>query len=485
MSQTFYSVSAPAGSGKTYAAILHSIQLAKNHQKVLIAQPSIALISQTEADLLGHNSGVQVTKIISKKGAHSSQSVITRILAHMRETDPARGEVLLISQDALGRLPDVYRQAWHLIVDELPKAFAAHKMSIAKSHGFITSHLELTGDLGPTVPGVKVVEAANMSALRDLAENKSKDKAVALFKDLANDVLNEDKFVCVDEHAYAELTSGSGKRKEITFYAFQRSEFVRNYASVTMMGALFDDTEIAHIWSRLDNVGWKPHPFIGKNLRYQAHQNGFRLTIKYLVEGNWSQSFADKPHNDGTILEAVCATMEAELGEDFLWQSNKKHEDSIFDDGIKLPQIVHGINKPKFQKQHGVALVKAINHNSGSGAFLKAIGFTTEELKVTLQYQNEYQAMMRSSLRDRNATAPVTVCVVSKGSADWLAKHFRNCKVEKLASDLPEPQGVGAPSKAITKSGAERKWDSVEKKRVKNAAAYGNVYVARPWPGAQ
>ena len=484
-SPVFYSVSAPAGSGKTHAAIDYAIKLAQSHQKVLIAQPSIQLITQTEADLKARNSGVVVNKIVSKTPSYSAESVIARVIEHMRTTDPEQGEVLLISQQALGRLPQMFREHWHLIVDELPKAFTAHEMNIAKSHGFITSHLKLNEQLSPTIPQIMVVQADNVAALRDLSENKSHDKAFALFKDLVDDVLNEDKLVCVNGDEYAELLSGSGKRKEVTFFAFQKSEFAGGFASVTMMGANFDDTEIAHIWSKLDNVDWKPHPVIGKALRYQTHTNGARLTLKYLIEGNWSQSFAAKPFKQGTVLDRICEVMESQLGEDYLWQSNKKHEDAIFEDGIKLPQVVHGINKPKFQKQHGVALVKAINHSSGSAAFLKAIGFTAEELKVTLQYQNEYQAMMRCSLRNPNATEPVTICVVSKGSAEWLAGHFPGCQVEKMPTDVPEPSSVGAPKKPVTISGAERKWNSVENKKVRHAKAMGEVYVPRVWPGAK
>ncbi|PNU04616.1 hypothetical protein A8V01_19600 [Novosphingobium guangzhouense] len=476
-------MSAPAGSGKTYAAIDYAAQLAQNNQKVLIAQPSIPLINQTETDFKARYANVPVSSIVSNSGTYNSRSVVARILNHMEQTDPAIGEVLLISQQALGRLPDAYRQFWHVIVDELPQAFTAHDMSMAKSHGFITAHLRIDEPLSATLPDIMVVEAADIGPLRELSENKSGDKAFGLFKELTDDVLNEDKLVCVSAQEYAELVSNLGKRKEITFYAFQKSEFVSGFASVTMMGANFEDTEIAHIWSRLDNVQWKPHPVIGTKLRYQQHTSGHRLTIKYLIQGNWSQSFANSTFESGTILDAVCSAMEGELGDEFLFQSNKKHEDSIFEDGIKLPQIVHGLNRPKFVRQNAVALVKAINHSSGVAAFLKAIGFTAEELKVTMQYQGEYQAMMRSSLRNPNATAPVTVCVVSEGSAKWLQDKFPGSTVERIASDIPEPKQAGAPKKRVTLSGAERTWDSKERAKAKIAAAKGEAYKIRPWPG--
>lgn len=475
MTNTFYSVSAPAGSGKTYALVEHAIALAQNGQKVLIAQPSKALIDQTERDIRAKANGLTLNKIVSS-GSATRSSVVTKVLDTMKASQPGAGEILLISQQALGRLPNAYRQFWTLFVDEVPGAFQRHEMNIAKSHKYITEHLTL----GEAITGqIMVVEPHDVGALRELAANKSSDRALALFKLLTDDILNEDKVVCVNADAYASLVSDDGKRKSLDFLSFQRSEYVKGFASVTVLGANFDETELYKIWEKLDNITWKPHPVITSNLRYQTHTNGSRLTIKYVIDGNWSQNHAAKLLNDKTVLDSVCAVMEAELGQEFLWQANKKH-DYLFEYGDRLPQVAHGINRHSYQNKHGVALVKAINHSSGPAAFLKEIGLTQEELKVTLQYQNEYQAMMRCSLRNPQATEPVTVCVVSEGSARWIAKHFPGCTVEKLVSDIPEPRSPGQPAER-ERSTAERVWDSRENKKVRDAAARGEVYEARQW----
>lgn len=478
MSTTFYSVSAPAGSGKTYALIGYAISLAQNNQKIMIAQPSEALINQTERDLLARDSGARVNKILWNT-VGSNKSVVAQILSFMKkaqEDRPAEGEILLISQQALGRLPNAYRQFWNLFVDEVPGAFKTHEMNIAKSHGYITNHLTL-GE--PLIGDNIVVEASDVGALRELSANSTGDTALALFKSLADDVLNPDKIVVVNGNAYGQLVANQGTRKSVDFYAFHKSDFVVDFASTTIMGANFDETELAKIWEKLDSIEWKPHPVISQNLRYTKHQNGNRLTIKYLIQGNWSQYFGGLAHPRGTNLTAIAGAMTEELGDEFLWQANKK-DDSLFHEGDRLPQVVHGINRKSYQSKLGVALVKAINHSSGTAAFLKDIGLSAEELKVTLQYQNEYQAMMRCSLRDPNATEEVTVCVVSEGSARWLAALFPGCKVDKLNSDVPEPNPSGQPSPRARPQ-AERTHDSREATKVREAAARGEVYVRRPW----
>lgn len=453
----------------------HAIDLAKNNRKVMIAQPSKLLIDQTERDLVSRNSGVPIKKLIS--GIDDGSSIVGRILDFISQTIPGQGEILLISQQALGRLPAGCRSGWDLFVDEVPNGFVKHEMNIAKSHRYITDHLSLGAVV---VDKIVAVEAQDIGGLRALSANKTGDDAFKLFKLLADAILDDDRIVCVDADVYMDLVSGNGNRKSIEFLAFQKSEFVKGFASTTIMGANFDQTELAMIWQKMDSITWKPHPVITNNLRYHQHTNGARLTIKYVIDGNWSQYFGKMPLGNATILEGVRDAMAAELGQEFLWQANKKHGDYLFEYGEALPHITHGLNRHSFQKKHGVALLKAINHSSGPAAFLKAIGLTQEELKISLQYQNEYQAMMRCSLRDPLATDDVTVCVVSKGSALWLQSLFPNSKVEKLASDIPEPKPSGQPA-ARVRCSAEKQHDSREGKLVREAAARGEVYVPRQW----
>lgn len=473
----FYSVSAPAGSGKTYALVEHAIALAQNNQKVMIAQPTKPLLDQTERDIRAGNGNVKLNKIVSTTTYNGKSSVTDDILDFMKDSQPGQGEILLISQQALSRLPKAFRADWTLFVDEVPGAFEKEEMNIAMSHRYITDYLSVGEAL---VGKIVVVQPQDVGNLRNLSANKSRDAAYKLFKNLADHVLNDDRIVCVDSDAYAELVSGSGKRKSIDFFSFLKPEFVSGFASVTVMGANFDETELAKIWEKTADIQWKPHPVISKNLRYLRHNNGSRLTIKYVIDGNWSQYFGGQPFEDGTIHDGIVAVMAAELGEEFLWQANVKHGDFVFDYGDMLPQVSHGLNRASFQKKNGVALLKAINHSTGPAAFLKELGLTQDELKITLQYQNEYQAMMRCSLRDPLATDDVTVCVVSKGSALWLQGLFPNSTIEKLESVIPEPRPTGQPAE-VERPTAQRMWESRENRKVRDAATRGEVYVARPW----
>jgi hypothetical protein len=463
--KTIHYVSAPAGSGKTFALAGHSVDLANNHQKVMIVQPTRQLIRQTAIAIRNRDKSVKLTTIISPTMGNSR--VLSRVIAHMESADHGVGEVLLISHDILEKLPHAYRQFWHVFVDEMPGGFEAYHLQIAVTHEHVTAHLkadqELTGD-------AMMVEALNEGALRVLAENPNKDAGLAIFHDLANSVLNPNKLVLVNRQNYARLTFPNGLERVTSFFSILQPGFLSDFQSVTIMGANLEETELYLLWEKLLDVTWVKHPGLSKSLRFNSHESGSRLTIKYFINGNWSKHHAALPHNGASVLDAITERMEVELGDDFLWQANKGVEDSHFAGGIRLPNKAHGQNRAQFMSCNKVALVSALNHQKAASDFLKLINFTQDEIKTVLQYQNEYQAMMRCSLRDVDATAPVTVIVVSKGSADWLAARFPGCKVERIDNDIPEPGSVGPKPTGARKSRAEIQDAYRKRKKAEKAA---------------
>lgn len=461
MSYSFYSVDAPAGAGKTTALAAHAIDLVKQGQKVLICQPTKLLIGQTSQAIKRSDPSVPVKQIVSR--AMSRSPVLGEVIEHIQRANAGQGEVLLISQDILRKLPKKVRRNWHLFVDEMPAGFEPFHLSIPETHGFLTAHLNT--EEKPLIDDITVVQSGDVMALRALSETG--DDALKVYKDLVDAVLDEDQLVCVSKTIFDALVSGDKTQGAISFFSILQPSFVSGFESVTIMGANLSECELYLLWDKLLNVSWKKHPELTKALSYTKHGNGKRLTIKYLIDGNWSKDFAGRPFNGHTIFDEVCSVMENELGDDFLWQANKDVADHQFGYGLRLPAKSHGLNRPAFMKCDSVALVMAINHQKAASDFLMKVGFTQEELKTVLQYQNEYQALMRCSLRDHNETSDVTVAVVSKGSAEWLAARFEGCTIERINNDLPEPKTVGRPVKAtkLTPAEKQRQYRARQKQR--------------------
>jgi hypothetical protein len=117
--------------------------------------------------------------------------------------------------------------------------------------------------------------------------------------------------------------------------------------------------------------------------------------------------------------------------------------------------VSHGLDKAEWKRVHNVALLSAMNRKLAAYGFLTKLGISAEHAQPTLAWQNDYHAMMRYSLSDPNAVAPVRVIVGSRDGAEWIAAKFPGATVEKLHSGIAEPQKVGGqplvgPSKALT-----------------------------------
>ena len=59
------------------------------------------------------------------------------------------------------------------------------------------------------------------------------------------------------------------------------------------MGACFKESVIYQIWSAM-GVTFRPHKAITAGLRYQQHENGALLTIRYATDEDWSKNFRNK-----------------------------------------------------------------------------------------------------------------------------------------------------------------------------------------------
>lgn len=194
MNTQIHYVSAPAGSGKTYGLAQYAAKLvASENRKILIAQPTWRLIDQTARQIAKLNPDIAIRKIYSKD---DRRPVTTRIENHMANADKNKGQVLLISHEALKRLPVAYRQHWDLFVDEIPSVFACITLKIVKTHAHLTDHIELE-DLGRGISAVKIA-AGHRAAMETLFRNESKDELLAIFRGITDHLLDDCRVASVN-----------------------------------------------------------------------------------------------------------------------------------------------------------------------------------------------------------------------------------------------------------------------------------------------
>lgn len=464
-------VNAGAGSGKTHQLISHAATLVKTQKaKVLIAQPTKVLILQTLAEIQSQFPDVPAQAIYN---AGDGKPITPEIVEHMKQADPHVGQILLITHEALKRLPNAYRVHWDLFVDEIPAVFENVSLRVAKTHSHLTDLLDLE-DITDKVAAVKIREGSK-SQMEALRVNKTGDQLLGLFGEIATHLLDENRTVMVETAEFNALLNGKRPKGELNFFSLLRAEVVADYRSVTFMGANATETELFILWEALSEAQFVEHPQLSKGLRFTQHDNGHRLTVNFLFEHEWSISRSRRvdPQTGKTLLEAVGNFVQDHFAKRrFLWVANKAAEMPMFDQNDRLPAVSHGLNKPHFQNCNAVVSLIALVHNHASAKFLGMLGLTDAQVRTVICYQSEYQAIMRCSLRDPKASGPVTVIVPSQASAAWLASKFDGCMMTKLETGLDWELGKAGRPKASKspKTAKERMRAMRERKKSINSA---------------
>lgn len=447
-------VSAPAGSGKTHQLQIHAEREVRlSNRKILIAQPTKELMRQTHASIRAINSDIKITTIVSQLG----RAAVPAIEAHMRDADPSKGQVLIISHEALKRLPNAYRTHWDLYVDEIPEVYKAIQIKAAETHSYLTDHLEVEA-IDENISSVKI-KSGHFTDIENLNINRADDQPLRYFGEITDLLMSENYDLMVETQNYQDLISGKKDKGEVNFFAVLGTQFVDGYNSVTFMGANAEETSLFLLWSRVGGVKFRKQDMITKGLRYRVHPNGSRLTINYLFENELSKTRLESfdPDTGLTLLERMEQYVSKFFeGNRFLWVVNKNADLGSFDQNDNIPPVSHGLNKSHWMNANAVVSMIALMYSRPAARFLGLLGLTDAEIRTIICYQAEYQAMMRCSLRVPDAIAPVTLVVPSRASAEWIAARFPGCAVSKLESGLDwETRKAGRPKQAVRKSAAE------------------------------
>jgi hypothetical protein len=456
-------VDALAGAGKTFAAVDWSAKTAALGQKILIVQPSRILIDKTYEDALKavqrNGRYVSVTKFHSTANDTTS-NVVVDLTIHMGK-ESEHGEIVFCTQAAFLRLDlaDDVKSEWVLIVDEIPAVDKCWDFKIAKTHALITDCVSVDDH----DPINYIVSPKDKIQLRKYQKNCHKDEIYGMFSNVSACLLSDHWKVFARKenwHRYMSDDTDKGVHTLPMFAMLQPSIF-DGFKEVIIMGAMFDDSLLSLYWTQL-GVDFSASN-IGRNLRYNEHQNGKLIQLQYCFEQDWSKRLRDSvPEGSDEkwgklVNDAINKEME---GKEVIWVHNNDVEDDAIK-GIRLPGVPNGLNE--YQHIDNVVVLSALNRQPHHYAFLAYQGLDPEWVKMATGRQMAYQAMMRCSIRDPLNTKTKTVIVSDKNTAEFLAGHFPGSKVMPFGSDkLSDVKvSVGKPGKPVIRhkamSAAEKK----------------------------
>ena len=225
------------------------------------------------------------------------------------------------------------------------------------------------------------------------------------------------------------------------------------------------------------------HTAINKALRYQSHNNGSRLLIKYLTDGKWSKTLRNrKIHSDDDpdVANDICgaymdlcqqeAAKHSKLPP--LWIGNNDIRGDEFE-GERLKNVPHGMNR---YKKHDVCCIfSALNPPQAHRKFLQDLcGMTEREVRRALLSQTAYQSCGRGILRDPDSTGVFLLIVPDRDTAEDIAGYYPGCRIEKLDSDIEEPK-IGRPSKYasdVERDAAKKEQNWLSQRRVRRKSLY-------------
>ncbi|NVK20869.1 MAG: hypothetical protein HWE30_19500 [Methylocystaceae bacterium] len=472
-------VDALAGAGKTYNACKWAVERASAGQKVMIVQPSIKLLQQTEADLkpMIKASGQHVPLRRFDTDALDGQSVTKSVMTFLKDYPQGRSVIAMMTHQAFDLLPYFHRaQDWVVIYDELPVVDMDLTMRVPRSHNMFMGYVQ---PVDQSDDYCKLIAREN-NGLRKFT--RGDDDVYQPLQSFAHKMLDEHWNVYAIKLNYHDVVIGNDleKKTKLSLFAILKPTKFKDFRETVIMGACAMESVMYRLWSSW-GVRFEEHSEIMAGLQYHQHNNGNRLNVHYFSDEAWSKNLRDKTmeESDTTVMDGMLSELMVRLkDQEFLWVANNDVEDNVFADcegATRLSNISHGLNS--YQHIDHVAFLSALNRTPAHFKFLQAQGINAGELRDALVHQTTYQSVMRCSLRNPNANHPVNVYVTDMITAEWLGNIFPGSAVSCFAPEgfaFPEQKQRGRPAQhenAAERQKAYRQRLKMEQTALKNVNA--------------
>ncbi len=481
-----------AGSGKTRALARHAMRLSRAGERVLFVQPSKLLIDATiRQEFRGMREG-----LLHAIHGDVCNDVVQKIMQNIRSATAKPGEILFITHEAFMRLPHIEnRKDWHLIFDEVPTVDVCEPFRIPETHEIITQSLRFESQ--GAAYGIITADPCSGGTLRKIAQNSRDDEIWGRFSGFARRVLSEHWDVYALQSSYRGLVSGERDVRQLVTHSLLKPSLFNGLKEVMLASALFTNSTLFKLWSAQGDVEFQDiSREFGSDLRYREHGNGSALTVRYLMEQDWSKTQRDKGisyQGRETCLKHIIPTLveEALRDQPFAWMGNKDIPNDYFGalSATRLPNSPHGLNG--YQHLHHVVVMAALNAPPAHFKFMDMKGLPPDELRTANYRSAVYQAAMRVSLRNPADETPKSVTVMDASTAHWLAALFPGARVHALSNsglDLPRSKR-GRPRKYNSDRERKKAWrerrkatliaESTSPTPVERASGFGSIFATR------
>jgi len=277
---------APCGSGKTHLIINRACDLVRNHNRVLVLQPTRELIERTVKEEVPARANPPQVRVFHR-GTVGDGKVSKALADYVREA-PDTPEIVLATHQVLPHIQHfANKNEWHILVDEALQAVRYQQHRVPQTYNLITDHLDVI-QVNAIFGRVTVRDIV----LHEIAKNEDGDEIFETLTETSRILANRywESFVNLEQ--YERLRRGEGK--VLAFHSVLKPEILAGFAGVFMAGANFEDSAIFKLWSE-DGIEFEADSEFAKGLRYSNHPNGDLVTIHYVTEQQWSRKRREAP----------------------------------------------------------------------------------------------------------------------------------------------------------------------------------------------
>ncbi|KQO56455.1 hypothetical protein [Sphingomonas sp. Leaf257] len=449
-------ISRGCGQGKTQAAL--NI-MAKTEERYVMAQPSLRLVNQSHADLLGKNPDARAQVITSDTNGGVGQSI--RAALSRPGLLAQSPNLLFVTHKGVMDLDGADRSGWNLIVDEIPSATEHLEYKLKLTRRYVVRHLAIRPGIGDSYE--LVIKPGHIEKVQAMLRDAGKDTLAAALADLWNLLLNPHYRVFVTKSEWLSAGETARGDVELNAHAILQPSVFAGWKSVTLMGANADKSRLVQIWSQM-GVTFSAHPSIENMAHSQA--TGMRLTVRYMTNKVWTRYLRDNALGRTGFRDMV-SKLVPNLPDDYIWSANNADTGKVEQImvGRKLPPVSHGLNA--YRSIDTAVSLGSFNDDLAHARFLSdAFQLSDEDLFRSRAGEMTYQMVMRTSLRMEGESKPVSAFVPDWRTAEFLAELLPGARVEHLDLGIEELRGA-KPRFRVANTAAER----MAKTRSKQAAA--------------
>lgn len=440
-----------AGAGKTGEAIG---RIAGTKGKVLFVTERRETFPELEARMRAAADAAQTRPIIRHIHSenHNGRGVASRIAALPGDYRPLDHVIIIITHEALLRSDFKGFAGWQIVIDEVPRFLDFQEKRTALDALFFQQHYELT-PFGGKWHTVTLTPKGRALTVPDVRADQSHTHL-----DLFHARVIEASQPSPKRHVLCSLPDWTDMSdKTVTWCwasvfslrsldAFDRVELLGNRFRDDIgatISAFFDTDEIE--WERL------PAPINPKIPKPRT------VSIHY---------FSDRPSAKGwfgedtgqAVLREVGHYLSTVLPDAAIWTTNNAGRPGkpsprelldLPDKGYLTPKQA-GTNE--YRELHDAAIIYAAKPCANLRSLLELLHINSDHWTRSVEFEAVLQFVTRTSIRDPNSTAPVSLWVFDQEQALYLKEYFdalphvtASLTRVPLAIDIPEKQKGGKP----------------------------------------